>query len=361
MNFIGKLAKSPRLFSGITWGVTVLVVAVLLGFTFWKITPRQVSAASEPTPTEEGTTASIPTQEAPVPLPTTTDLDAGAQAIVRHIVLKTEISSSTNYDIVEYTVVRGDAVFGIAKAHNIKPETLLWANYDTLQDSPDSLRVGQKLNIPPTDGVYYKWQEGDTLDSIALKFGASVDDILNWPGNDIDLTNPDIKPDTYVMVPGGHREFVQWLIPSVARGRSGTASIGGAACSGGPEGSNGAFIWPTVEHWVSGNEYWSGHLGIDIAAGEGAPVWAADAGVVTIAQGGWNGGYGNVVMIDHGYGWVTVYGHLSQINVVPCQAVYAGTPIGLAGNTGNSFGAHLHFEVRQNGLFFNPHSFLPLP
>ncbi|MBE3119370.1 MAG: M23 family metallopeptidase [Candidatus Atribacteria bacterium] len=351
MNLFGKLARSPRLFNGISWGVTALVVAVLLGFTFWKITPQQVSAAPEPTPTEEG----VPTS-----LPTTTGLDAGAQAIVRHIVLKTEISSSTNYSIGEYTVARGDALFSIAKEYNIKPETLLWANYDTLQDSPDSLRVGQKLNIPSTDGVYYKWQEGDTLDSIAQKFEASVDDILNWPGNNIDLTNPDIKPDTYVMVPGGHREFVQWLIPTVARGRSGTASIGGAACGGGPVGS-GAFVWPTGNHSVSGNEYWSGHLGIDIAAGEGALVWAADAGVVTIAQGGWNGGYGNVVMIDHGNGWVTVYGHLRQINVVPCQAVYAGQLIGLAGNTGNSFGAHLHFETRQGGGYQNPWYVLPAP
>jgi murein DD-endopeptidase MepM/ murein hydrolase activator NlpD len=80
-----------------------------------------------------------------------------------------------------------------------------------------------------------------------------------------------------------------------------------------------------------------------------------------MAQGGWNYGYGNVVMIDHGNGYITLYGHLSQINVVPCQAVYAGQLIGLAGNTGNSFGAHLHFEVRLNGGFVNPHYVLPNP
>jgi len=351
MNINGIITKSPRLFNGISWGVTVIVVAFLLGFTFWKITPQQASAAPEPTPTEEG---------APAYLPTSAGLDAGAQAIIRHIVLKTEISSSTNYQIIEITVARGDSVFGIAKEHNIKPETLLWANYETLQDSPDSIRVGQKLNIPPTDGVYYMWQEGDTIDAIAKDFEASVDDILNWPGNNIDLTNPAIKPDSYVMVPGGHREFVQWLIPTVARGSSGTASIGGAACNGGPVGSGG-FIWPTGNHFISGNDYWSGHLGIDIAASEGAPVWAADAGVVTIAQGGWNGGYGNVVMIDHGNGWVTVYGHLSQINVAPCQGVAAGTVIGLAGNTGNSFGTHLHFETRQGAGYQSPWYVLPAP
>jgi murein DD-endopeptidase MepM/ murein hydrolase activator NlpD len=351
MNKSGKSSRSPALFNGISWGLTFIVVAVLVGYTVWKINPQQVSAAPEPTspPAATGTQAYLPAAPG---------TDTEAQGIVRHIVLKTDITSSTTYNIVEYTVERGDSVFGIATAHNIKPETLLWANYDTLQDSPDSIRVGQKLNIPPTDGVYYKWQQGDTLDSIAKKFETTVDDILNWPGNNIDLADPDIKPDTYVMVPGGHREFVQWLIPSVARGRSGTASLGGAACGGGPVGSS-AFIWPTANHFLSGNDYWSGHLGIDIAAGEGAQVWAADAGVVTIAQGGWNGGYGNVVMIDHGNGWLTVYGHLSQINVVPCQGVYAGQLIGLAGNTGNSFGAHLHFETRENGGWINPHYVLP--
>ena len=350
MNFIGKSAKFPRLVNGISWGVTLLVVALLLGFTFRKITPQQVSAAPEPTinPTERG---------APASLPTSIGLDAGAQeAIVRQIVLKTEISSSTHYNIVEYTVARGDALFSIAKEFNIKPETLLWANYDTLQDSPDSLRVGQKLNIPPTDGVYYKWQQGDTLDSIAKKFETSVDDILNWPGNNIDLVSPDIKPDTYVMIPGGTRAFVQWIVPTVARGNSGTAAVNGAACGAGPVGS-GAFIWPSGNHFLSGNDYWSGHLGIDIAAGLGVPVWAADAGVVTMAQ--VYGGYGNMVMIDHGNGYITVYGHLSQINVVPCQGVAAGQLIGLAGSTGNSTGPHLHFEVRLNGGFVNPYYVLP--
>jgi murein DD-endopeptidase MepM/ murein hydrolase activator NlpD len=351
---MSKFTGSPRLFNGIAWGVTLLVVIGMLGFAYWKIIPQQVSAASEP--------GSTPTRvETPLPLPSTAASNAGsAQAIVRQIVLKTDITSSTNYKVTEYTVQSGDSVFAIATAHNIKPETLLWANYDTLQDNPESVRIGQQLNIPPTDGVYYKWQEGDTLESVAKKFDTTVDDILNWPGNNIDLTSPDVKPDMYVMVPGGHRETVQWVIPQVARGQSGTAAVSGSACGPGPVGG-GWFMWPSPNHWVSGNEFWSGHLGIDIAASEGTPIVAADSGVVTMAQGGWNYGYGNVVMIDHGNGFITLYGHLSQINVVPCQAVYAGQLIGLAGNTGNSFGAHLHFEIRLNGMFVNPHDYLTAP
>ncbi len=351
---MGKISKSPRLFSGISWGVTILIVCALLGFGYWRLFPPSVSAA-EPVaaPTAEKSTTILPN--------TNTSAPSGEQpAIVRQVWLKTDITSKTTYSIGEYTVQRGDALFSIAKQFNIKPETLLWANYDLLQDSPDSLRVGQVLKVPPVDGVYYQVKQNDTLVSITDEFSANLEDVLNWPGNNFDLTSQQVKPGDYVMVPGGHREFVQWIIPTVARGKSGTSNIGGTACAGGPVGGGG-FIWPTGNHYLSGNDYWSGHLGIDIAAGLGASVWAADAGVVTIAQGGWNGGYGNVVMIDHGNGYLTVYGHLEQINVVPCQGVASGQLIGLAGSTGNSTGAHLHFEVRLNGGFVSPWYVLPSP
>ncbi len=343
--------KSSRVFNGISWGVTILVAASLLGATLWHVYPRQAAAAPMPTP--------APTQKnEPTPdLSAIADPATQLEAIVRNVALKTDISKKANYSITEYRVESGDALFTIAKKYNVKPETVLWANYDLLQDSPDSLRVGQDLSIPPTDGVYYKIQDGDTLQSIADKFSAKVDDILNWPGNNLDLADPKLETGSYVMVPGGHREMVQWIIPTVPRGRSGTANIGGSTCGDGPVGST-AFIFPTGNHTLSGNDYWSGHLGIDLAAGLGAPVVASDAGVVTVAQGGWNGGYGNVVMIDHGNGWITVYGHLSQINVTACQGVSQGQLIGLAGSTGNSTGPHLHFEVRYNGGFVNPWSVL---
>jgi murein DD-endopeptidase MepM/ murein hydrolase activator NlpD len=350
MNLLGRLVKSPRLFTGISWGVTALLVAVLLGFTFWKISPRLVSAAPEPTiaPTEEGVSAS---------LPTTTGLNAGAQeAIVRHIVLKTEISSSTNYNVIKYTVAPGDALFSIAREYNITPETLYWANSKTLKDNPENLHSGQALDVPPTDGIYYQWQAGDTLDSVAKRFKANTEDILNWVGNEIDLANPIIAPGTYVMVPGGKSDPVDWIRPQVARGRSGTSSMAGATCDG-PIGTGG-FIWPTGNHYLSGYDFSSSHLAIDIAAGLGAPVYASDSGVVVTA--GWNSsGYGYVIMIDHGNGYSTVYGHLSQYNVSLCQGVTQGQLIGLAGSTGNSTGAHLHFEIRLNGGYVNPWSVLP--
>ncbi len=163
------------------------------------------------------------------------------------------------------------------------------------------------------------------------------------------------------MVPGGSREFVQWVIPIQASGNSGTSSgVSGSSCPPGAVGS-GYFMWPADDHYLSGNDYWSGHLAIDIAASAGAAIYASDSGVVTMAQGGYNYGYGNVIAIDHGNGFATLYAHLSQINVSPCQSVGGGQLIGRSGNTGNSFGAHLHFEIRHNGAFENPWRWLPAP
>ena len=289
--------------------------------------------------------------------PISTDAPA-AQAIVRRVSLKTDITSAPNFDVVNYTVQSGDSVFSIAQSYNIKPETLLWANYDVLQDSPDSLRVGQVLKVPPTDGVYYQWKDKDTLDSVAKLFSANVDDIINWPGNNIDLTNPVIKTGTYVMVPGGQRALVQWIVPSMAVGQSGTSNVGQSTCNGGPVGT--ISNWPTINHYLSGYDFSPIHQAIDIAAGEGAPIFAAGTGVVTLALiGAYNGGYGNVITIDHGNGYTTLYAHLSAVLVKTCQAVYAGQQIGLAGATGNATGPHLHFEVRFDGGFVDPWFVLP--
>jgi murein DD-endopeptidase MepM/ murein hydrolase activator NlpD len=348
--------KTTRWFTIASWAITGVIVLSLVGITLWMLRTRvsaaPVSAAAPAVETKVPVTSSI--SELPVFNSGSSTIDS----IRRFLVLKTNIPERPRYDIIQETVEKGGSIFGIAKENNIKPETILWANYDTLNDSPDSIRIGQVLTIPPVDGVYYQWKEGDTIESVASELEAKPEEILTFPGNKLDLTNPQIKVGDYVMVPGGHREFKQWVIPQIARGKSGTTKVGGSSCSGGAYGSGG-FIWPTGSNVLSGNDYWSGHLGIDIAGTEGTPVYAADSGVVTLASGGYNGGYGNVIMIDHGNGYATLYGHLSSINVSPCQSVGQGQTIGAVGNTGNSFGAHLHFEVRQNGGFVNPWYVLP--
>ena len=137
---------------------------------------------------------------------------------------------------------------------------------------------------------------------------------------------------------------------------------GAGACTGSYEGAygTGAFIWPADNHTLSGNDYWSGHLAIDIGAGEGARIYAADSGVVVFA--GWaTGGYGNMVMIDHGNGYQTLYAHLSQVSTHCGRSVAQGALIGYSGSTGNSTGPHLHFEVRYQGGFISPWFVLPAP
>ncbi len=342
-------------FNIISWFVTILIVAAIVAGGFW-YQGTTTASALVPEPTAQ------PEEKPPeVALPVSGSGDgseSGFQSISRTIQLKTNMPERPRYTVDKYTVARGDSVFAIAEKYKIEPETLLWANYDSLQDNPHNLKPGITLNVPPTDGIYYQWKDGDTLESVAGEFKAEVDSIINWPGNDIDLTNPTVAPGSWVMVPGGEREFVQWLIPTIASGSSGTSGTSGSVCSGGAVGSGG-FVWPANNHFLSGNDYWSGHLAIDIAAGEGAPVYAADSGVVTMAQGGDNYGYGNVIQIDHRNGYSTLYAHLSVIGVGLCESVYAGQWIGAAGNTGNSQGAHLHFEVRQGGGFINPWYVLP--
>lgn len=339
----------------ISWFVTILVMAGIVAGGFW-LQGTTSAAALVPEPTAQ------PEQKAPEVKPPVSEpaveIESGFQAITRNIQLKTNMPERPRYTVDKYTVARGDSVFAIAEKYKITPETLLWANYITLQDNPHNLKPGIDLNVPPTDGIYYQLKSGDTLESVANEFKAEMDNIIGWPGNDIDLTNPTVDPGSWVMVPGGKREFVQWLIPTVATGSSGTSGTSGSVCPGGAVGGGG-FVWPTDNHFLSGNDYWSGHLGIDIAANEGAPVYAADSGVVTMAQGGDNYGYGNVIQIDHGNGYSTVYAHLSTYGVSVCQSVYAGQWIGAAGNTGNSQGSHLHFEVRQGGGFINPWFVLP--
>jgi murein DD-endopeptidase MepM/ murein hydrolase activator NlpD len=219
-----------------------------------------------------------------------------------------------------------------------------------------------ELVIPPVDGVYYTWSENDNIDEVAGRFLVSADNILGWPANKLDLTNPVIEAGTDIMIPDGWRENRQWLVPTIWRANAGASQTiaGPGSCALPDAGAfgSGSFIWPTGNHYLSGNDYWSGHLGIDIATATGAPVVAADSGLVVYA-GSIGGGYGLMVMIDHGNGYHTLYAHLSSINTFCGSSVYQGNLIGLAGSTGNSTGPHLHFEIRYQGGFINPWYVLP--
>lgn len=284
--------------------------------------------------------------------------------ITRAVKPHTIIPERENTKVINHLVVFNDSMFGLAQKYNLEPETILWSNYDVLRDDPHSLTPGMELMIPPIDGIYYQWEVDDTVESVAEKFKTDPELILSWIGNDLDLLNPVIEAGDMVMIPGGQREFQQWILPTIARGQAGVSSgvYGAGACSGPFEGlyGGGGFIWPTIGHTLSGNDYWAGHLAIDIGLVTGEPIYASDTGVVVFA--GWStGGYGNIVIVDHGTGYQTLYAHLSAVTSGCGQSVVQGQTIGLGGSTGNSTGAHLHFEVRYLGGFINPWFVLPPP
>ncbi|NOT03353.1 MAG: peptidoglycan DD-metalloendopeptidase family protein [Anaerolineales bacterium] len=343
--------KADR-FTIISWVFTIFIVVTLLVSTILYKNSRPSTITQSPLPTVESG-AGLSQDGVPV----AGSGGSGTSSILRELQLKTNIPERPRYDSVIYRVTRGDAMLSIADEYKITSETILYVNKQ-LEDNPHNLKPGMELTIPPVDGLYYEWQDGDTFEAVAEKFDTTPEEIINFPGNRVDLTDPKIEPGTLAMIPGGSRELRNWAADLQTAGRSnngstGTSDFGGNACGGGPVSSG--FGWPADDHSLSGNPYGPGHLGIDISAPEGSNVYAAGSGVVTMAQGGYNYGYGNVIQIDHGNGYVTVYAHLSQINVGVCTPVGQGTLIGYSGNTGNSFGAHLHFEIRIGGTNVNPY------
>lgn len=335
-----------------SWVGTILLIGIMLSVLF-QFNPFKFLKPDDVQP--------VATVSADVPLPAYSPAGGAEFSLVRAVDFDTRIPDGIRQFPIKYTILEGDSIFGIAKRFNIKPESILWANYDLLNDDPTYLAVGWKLTIPPTDGIYYKWKQGDTLEKVAETYKADVEKILSWPSNRLEINNPSTMEIEYVMIPGGSRELKSWIVPLPFAARSGATRViagpgGCAAPATGPVGSMG-FIWPTYNHFLSGFDFTSYHLAIDIGAGEGTPVYASDTGTVVYA--GWNdSGYGYLVEIDHNNGYQTLYAHLSAIYVSCGSNVYQGTTIGVAGNTGRSTGSHLHFEVRLNGGFVNPWSVL---
>ncbi len=356
---IVKRQVNPYLISFIAWLVTIVVCAALVLFLFWQ---RSVARSMErfhtvvqyKTPTiEESVIVALPSFK-PEPV------QAG---FFRYPETETDLNTDYRTKSIEHTVVSGDSVWGISERYGLSVESILYANYDILYDKSDNLKPGQVLTIPPVDGILHKWTSRDSIDSVASKYGAEIDDILYFIGNDLDLSDPIISPGTVVMVPGGNRALTEITQAAVVvddqgvrhSGFSGPGSCGNI--SSGYVGS-GYFIWPAAIHAISGNNFSPGHRAIDIAAGMGTAIYAADSGVVVYA--GWlTGGYGNFVVIDHGNGFQTLYEHLNTIGVRCGVSVSQGQVIGTAGTTGNSTGPHLHFEIRYNGTSVNPWDYLP--
>ena len=333
-----------------------LLAAVLLGVGFIAIRQARfstlaVGAIQEDTPTPQ---TAILNAEVVMPVFPTPGSDF-ENGIPRLALLDTNIPNRPTVDVTTYVVQPGDNLFLIGDKYGLRPETVLWGNYEVLRDNPQFLSPGQELNILPTDGVYYQWTEGDNLNSIATFFRVEPEVIINYPGNRVfsDLTaiaSTEIAVGTWLIIPGGERELKDWGPPAITRKNPAAAAYYGAGyCGEVFEGAIGigGFIWPTVATTLSGYDYSPTlHPGIDIAGAVGNAVFATDSGVVVFS--GWSQyGYGYMIVLDHGNGWQSAYAHLSAVSVGCGQSVGRGSVIGAVGSTGNSTGSHLHFELRS--------------
>lgn len=299
--------------------------------------------------------------------------------------LSPEAESTSNGEISLYVVKQGDTLSTIAQLFGVSEDTILWAN-DLTRSSV--LQVGEQLVILPVSGVQYTVKKGDTLESIATRFGSDAGDIASYNGVD----DSSLVVGSTIIIPGG--EIGAGAAPSSSGSTSGapvskapaiaasvtttttwtptpsTQILQGWAASGnvipfannpdepvrgiGPVGTPAQIAYymsplpVSSKHTQTQNIH--GYNAVDIAAPTGTPIIAAADGTVIVAKsGGWNGGYGSYVVIQHGNDSQTLYAHMSKVAATPGETVVQGQIIGYVGETGDATGPHVHFEIR-NGI-----------
>lgn len=232
-------------------------------------------------------------------------------------------------EISVYTVRPGDTPSQIAEMYDVSVNTIYWAN----DIKNGVIQPGDTLVILPITGVRHVVKDGETLSSIVKKYGGDVDEVLAY--NQLSTADELSIGDT-VVIPNG-------VVENASPKRVATAepvSVSGAV-------NTGASYYAHPLPGARRTQGLHGHNGIDFGAGVGTPIRAAAAGEVIVSRsGGWNGGYGNYVVIRHPNGTQTLYAHNSSNAVGVGAYVAQGEVIGYVGNTGRSTGSHLHFEVR---------------
>lgn len=268
--------------------------------------------------------------------------EAQVEAESKELAAKAPAAAGARNKVEVYQVQEGDTIGTIAERFGLKSDTILSAND---MDDTDLLQIGQELSIPAVDGLVHVIKNGDALWDLASDYDVTLEEIIAANG-DIDPSN--IRPGQTLIIPGGTRPVRRSL-----------------ASRGTTERPSSRLVWPTVGpttdsfgwriHPVYGTSAF--HDGVDLDVSSGTPLNAAGGGTVILASR--YGGYGLTVKIDHGGGLVTLYAHMSQIDVSVGERVAAGDPIGYSGNTGVTTGPHLHFSLYQNGSPIDPMPWLP--
>lgn len=257
---------------------------------------------------------------------TSVDTDQDDEGVMKAVVgqmrSSTEEEKYENDQIAVYEVKQGDTVATVADLFGVSKNTIIWAN-----DIKGALKPGDVLIVLPVTGVKHVIKKGDTLASIAKKYKADLDEIalFNGVSNTIALV-----PGESIIIPEGEIETPKVVAPKKKIYNSSSAGYYSRPLMGGVK-----------------TQGIHGHNAVDIGTPVGTPILAAADGTVAVARdSGYNGGYGDMIIINHPNGTQTVYGHLSKVSVKTGQRVVKGEQIGSSGNTGRSTGPHLHFEIR---------------
>lgn len=238
-------------------------------------------------------------------------------------------------NVITYLVKPGDTDWSIAQQFDLDVDTLRYSN-EWMRLNPDLIYPDQEMTILPLKGAYVTVQAGDTLETIALRYGVEPDAIRDFPLNQVNGNT--LRAGQKLVIPDGRLDYAERILPP------------------GP-GRGYTLAWPLRGTISQG--YHSGHLAIDIATYYGAKVYASAAGRVVYARFSPDGWLGFRVVIAHGNGLQTAYNHMSDIYVEEGETVSRGQMIGQVGSTGNSTGPHVHFQVYQGSQRPNPLNYLP--
>jgi murein DD-endopeptidase MepM/ murein hydrolase activator NlpD len=252
--------------------------------------------------------------------------------LLKPLAVDTSIGDASD-SLQNYRVRSGDTLTGIARHFGVSMMTLWWANH---LKSKDDLKVGQKLVIPPVDGIVYIVKAGETVAKIAAANDVSVADVISFNGLTASQT---VTAGETLILPGAHGK----PIPAPKVQPNPPSSGGGGGGSVPQSYGGGQFAWPVPGGYIS-QYFHYGHPALDIAAPYGSRIVAAAAGTVIWA--GWrdNGG-GYQVWIAHGSGLYTTYNHMSAFIVGAGDHVARGEQVGRVGQSGWATGPHCHFEV----------------
>jgi len=272
-----------------------------------------------------------------------TNIGNDGEYLFKTVQTETIISRSARRETIKYIVKPGESINSLGSDFGITALTIKHAN-NLLSNT---LKVGQELRIPPIDGLFVTVKRNDTLSTIANRYGVDVDDIVQY--NNISKDNS-IFAGNELLIPGA----IISTSSNQAYSKSGNISVP----SFNPVAYSGKFVWPTSvpTHYLS-QGYHAWHRAIDLPRTNGWGIYASAPGIVQTRSA--RGGYGNLIIVNHGNGWSTYYAHLSEYKVQSGQYVEQGQLIDIIGTTGRSTGPHLHFEIRQNSVPLNPLSYLP--